>query len=117
MTVRLRILPRLYRDTDVALGPGKADLLAAIAATGSISAAARAMGLSYRRAWLLADTMNRCFADPLIVTAAGGSKGGGARLSAAGEDALATYRAMEAALGEAAAPFVARLARLAGPLP
>lgn len=111
MTPRLRINARLYRDGEIAIGPGKADLLDAIAATGSISAAARMMGLSYRRAWLLADTMNRCFFEPLIVTAAGGKSGGGASLSELGRRILADYRAMETALDAAAAPFAANLVK------
>ncbi len=111
MTPRLRINARLYRDGEIAIGPGKADLLDAIVKTGSISAAARQMGLSYRRAWLLADTMNRCFGEPLIVTAAGGKSGGGASLSALGQRILADYRAMESALEAAAAPFAATISR------
>jgi molybdate transport system regulatory protein len=89
---RLRIL----LGAAIAMGPGKADLLAAIDEHGSISAAARAMSMSYRRAWLLADTMNRCFREPLIEAATGGSHGGGARLTPFGRDVLARYRRMEA---------------------
>jgi len=88
---RLRIL----LGTDIALGPGKADLLDALARTGSISAAAREMGMSYRRAWLLVDTMNACFRQPLVETATGGKGGGGARVTEFGLDVLARYRAME----------------------
>lgn len=69
---------RVLTDSVVAIGPGKADLLAAIDATGSISAAARTMGMSYRRAWLLVDTMNTAFRAPLVSTAKGGVEGGGA---------------------------------------
>jgi molybdate transport system regulatory protein len=69
------------------MGPGKAALLRAIGETGSISAAGRALGMSYRRAWLLVDTMNRCFGAPLVETVAGA----GARVTAAGEAALADY--------------------------
>jgi molybdate transport system regulatory protein len=89
---RLRIL----LGAAIAMGPGKADLLAAIDKHGSISAAARAMSMSYRRAWLLADTMNRCFREPLIEAATGGSHGGGARLTPFGRDVLTRYRRMEA---------------------
>lgn len=78
------------------MGPGKADLLAAIGETGSISAAGRRLGMSYRRAWLLVETMNRCFRAPLVAAAKGGRSGGGARLTPAGAEALARYRAMEA---------------------
>ncbi len=79
-------------------GRARPTLLDAIAQHGSISAAARALGMSYRRAWLLVDTMNRCWAEPLVETAAGGSKGGGARISEAGRAVLAEYRALELAI-------------------
>jgi molybdate transport system regulatory protein len=90
-TPRLRILV----GAAVALGPGKADLLDAVADAGSISGAARAMGMSYRRAWTLVEAMNRDFREPLIETSAGGSGGGGARITDAGREALRRYRAME----------------------
>lgn len=98
----VQIRARLLHGDEIALGPGKADLLDAIAATGSISAAARAMGMSYRRAWLLVDTMNRCFKEPLVASAAGGSQGGGAHLTANGESVLQRYRALQAAVEAAA---------------
>jgi molybdate transport system regulatory protein len=79
----------------IAMGPGKADLLRAIAETGSISAAARHMEMSYRRAWLLVDTMNQCFSSPLVETATGGSRGGGARVTEFGKDVLDRYQRME----------------------
>jgi molybdate transport system regulatory protein len=93
MTASARL--RVLLGEATAIGPGKADLLDAIARTGSISGAARAMGMSYRRAWLLIDTMNRCFRQPLVETSAGGSGGGGARVTDFGHDVLARYRAME----------------------
>jgi molybdate transport system regulatory protein len=89
---RLRVL----LGEAVAIGPGKADLLEAIGREGSISAAARSMGMSYRRAWLLVDTMNRSFKAPLVESAAGGRGGGGAALSVMGQEVLSRYRAMEA---------------------
>lgn len=92
---RLRAQVRLLLDDEIALGPGKADLLSAIQTTGSISAAGKQMGMSYRRAWLLVDTMNRCFAEPLVITAKGGSHGGGAHLSELGEKILEIYRGMQ----------------------
>lgn len=88
---RLRIL----LGEAIAVGPGKADLLAAIAAEGSISAAARTMGMSYRRAWLLVDELNRVFVGPVVVSETGGRRGGGAVLTALGQDILRRYRAME----------------------
>ncbi|MEO8104321.1 MAG: LysR family transcriptional regulator [Betaproteobacteria bacterium] len=86
---------RIHFGEEIAIGPGKADLLEAIRKTGSISSAARELGMSYKRAWNLADTMNRCFREPLIDTATGGGGGGGARLSPFGEKVLAHYRSME----------------------
>jgi molybdate transport system regulatory protein len=88
---RLRIL----MGAAVALGPGKADLLDAVDHAGSISAAARTMGMSYRRAWILIEAMNRDFKEPLVETSAGGTGGGGAKVTAAGQEALRRYRAME----------------------
>lgn len=78
------------------LGPGKVQLLEAIAETGSISAAGRAMTMSYRRAWLLVDDLNRIFRAPLVEAQPGGAKGGGARLTPLGRDVVAYYRAIEA---------------------
>ena len=85
---------RVMFGTEIAIGPGKAELLEAIAATGSISASAKRVGMSYRRAWLLVDTMNRCFREPVVASATGGTGGGGARLTPFGERVLARYRAM-----------------------
>ncbi len=96
----LKLKVQLMVGDAIALGPGKADLLDAIRAHGSISAAARAMGMSYRRAWLLVDTMNRCWDPPLVATAPGSA---GARLTPAGEDVLARYRALQGRIGDAAA--------------
>lgn len=81
---------------DVAIGPGKADLLEGIQACGSIAAAGRAMGMSYKRAWLLVESMNRCFTAPLVEATKGGRSGGGARLSILGVEVLVRYRHMEA---------------------
>ena len=83
------------RGDESAMGPGKADLLEAIQRAGSISGAAREMGMSYKRAWDLVDTMNRCFKLPLVSTATGGSHGGGAQVTDFGRDILSRYRAME----------------------
>lgn len=94
----------------LALGPGKADLLDAIKAHGSISAAGRAMGMSYRRAWLLVDEMNRCFDPPVVETLRGGGLERGARVTDTGMAVLEAYREMEreaAAIAER--PAYARL--------
>jgi molybdate transport system regulatory protein len=80
-----------------AFGPGKAELLHHIAATGSIRTAATEMGLSYDRAWKLVRSMNALFREPLVVVARGGGTGGGASLTALGEDVLVRYSRMEAA--------------------
>ncbi len=78
-----------------AMGPGKADLLDAIHATGSISAAGRKLGMSYRRAWLLVDEMNRCFLTPVVEARLGGTGGGGARVTELGHEALRRYRELQ----------------------
>jgi len=109
---RLRIL----LGEAIAVGPGKADLLAAIAASGSISAAARAMGMSYRRAWLLASELNRVFVAPLIVAGSGGPRGGGATVTALGQDVLRRYRAMERLAAASLAEDLRDFARLLQPV-
>ena len=78
-----------------AMGPGRAALLAHIARTGSITSAARAMGMSYRRAWQLVDAMNKSFAEPVVITEVGGKRGGGAAVTALGKRLVTLYRAME----------------------
>ena len=85
------------------MGPGKADLLEAIERSGSISAAARALGMSYRRAWLLVDTMNRCFAEPLVEAHPGGGTRAGATVTPAGSAALAAYRSLSGQVEQGAA--------------
>jgi len=92
-TCRPRI--RIKAGKDIALGPGKVDLLEAIETAGSISAAARELGLSYRRAWDLVDTMNHCFKHPLVARVKGGKGGGGAQLTDEGRNILKLYRTME----------------------
>jgi molybdate transport system regulatory protein len=106
---RLKLKLQLYCGDEIAMGPGKADLLAAIAREGSISAAGRALGMSYRRAWLLVDTMNRCFEKPLVETHPGGGKAAGAKLTAEGEAALGAYRSLSSQVesGTAGADFEA----------
>ncbi len=93
----LKLKLQLACGDSYALGPGKADLLDAIRQEGSISAAGRALGMSYRRAWLLVDEMNRCFTDPLVETLRGGGRERGARLTGTGTAMLAAYRELEAA--------------------
>src|SRR4026209_1220408 len=93
---RLKLKLQLYCGDEIAIGPGKAGLLEAIRRTGSISAAGRDLGMSYRRAWLLVDTMNRCFKAPPVDTQPGGGKNAGARVTPEGEKALVAYRALSA---------------------
>ncbi|MFP1631878.1 winged helix-turn-helix domain-containing protein [Zhengella sp. ZM62] len=106
-TPRLRL--RILFGDDAMLGPGKADLLERIRDTGSIAAAGRAMGMSYKRAWSLVEAMNGFFRDPLVESSRGGTSGGGASLTAAGEQVLALYRAIE---DETAAANAGRIATL-----
>jgi molybdate transport system regulatory protein len=94
-----------------AMGPGKAELIERIAATGSISAAARAMGMSYRRAWQLAEALNRDFRRELISTAIGGRRGGGARVTPFGRRIAQLFRAMEKKASAAIAADLRRFQR------
>lgn len=94
---------------DIAFGPGKADLLQAIERSGSISGAARDMAMSYRRAWLLVEEMNRCFTQPLVATATGGARGGGAVVTEQGREVLARYRRMQKKAESAIAADLAQL--------
>ena len=103
--LRIRIL---FGDTAM-LGPGKADLLEAIRATGSIAAAGRSMGMSYKRAWSLVEEMNAAFRAPLVDSARGGAKGGGARLTETGAAVLDHYRRLEETVAEAGAGRIAAL--------
>lgn len=103
---------RVYAGDVIAMGPGKADLLDAINVTGSISAAGRALGMSYRRCWELVSIMNAQFVEPLVLSAKGGSNGGGAELSPLGTDVLKRYRAMERRAKKAIAPDVERMRSL-----
>lgn len=98
----LKLKAQLLCGGELAMGPGKADLLEAIQAEGSISGAGRRLGMSYRRTWLLVDTMNRCWSEPLVEATPGGGEHRGARVTAAGLQVLAAYRALEAAVAQAA---------------
>ena len=98
----LKLKIQLLCGDDLAIGPGKADLLEAIDREGSISGGGRAMGMSYRRTWLLVDTMNRCWSGPLVEATPGGGQQKGARLTEQGRQVLAAYRALEARLLAAA---------------
>jgi len=100
----VRLTVRIDFGAERALGPGKIRLLEAIGKTGSISRAGRALGMSYRRAWLLIDDMNRTFRAPVVATQPGGVKGGGAALTPFGVALIENYRAIEAQAAAAAMP-------------
>ena len=94
-----------------AMGPGKAELVERIASTGSISAAARAMGMSYRRAWQLVEALNKDYRERVVTTAAGGKRGGGARVTPFGRCLVAEYRRMEEKAATAIAGDLRRFQR------
>src|SRR5580692_13044805 len=98
----VRLTLRVDFGTDRAIGPGKVLLLEAIRDTGSISQAGRSLEMSYRRAWLLVDDMNRSFREPVVTTQPGGAQGGGAALTAFGREVIAKYRAVESRAAKAA---------------
>ena len=102
--VALRPRIRVVCGENIALGPGKVDLLALVAQTGSIREAAERMHMSYMRAWTLIKMMNACFKEPLVEAVRGGKSGGGARLTPTGRKALALYQQMEAACLSATKP-------------
>jgi molybdate transport system regulatory protein len=103
---------RIVLEPEIAIGPGKADILEGIRETGSIAAAGRRLGMSYKRAWLLVETMNACFKSPLVEASRGGRTRGGAILTPDGERVLHCYRRMEALTGEAIAKELATLRSL-----
>jgi molybdate transport system regulatory protein len=103
---------RVLRGREVALGPGKADLLTQIAKTSSIREAARQMGMSYMRAWTLIKTMNASFREPLVMTCRGGKEHGGAILTGTGQAALELYRRLEAQSERACAATWRKLNKL-----
>ena len=109
LSIRLDIAP------DVRVGPGKIRLLELVREHGSISAAGRASGMSYRRAWLLLDDLNRAFRDPVVDTARGGRSGGGAALTPFGERLIASYRAIEREAERVAERHLASLDAAASP--
>ena len=108
MQPRLRLLHR----GEIALGPGKADLLEALSRTGSLAQAARELEMSYMRAWSLVRTMNEAFREPLVVTHRGGQGRGGASLTPTGERALLLYRKMQQRALRATATELAALEKL-----
>lgn len=114
----MRIRLHIHVDERHSIGPGKVSLLEAVREHGSISAAARSMGMAYRHAWELVDDMNRAFASPVVEAASGGRAGGGARVTAFGQELVRRYRSMERATRRIVAREMAALgggAAAAGP--
>ena len=109
--LRLRIL-----FDEAMLGPGKAELLARIAETGSIAAAGRQMGMSYKRAWMLVEEMNAAFRDPLVTSTRGGPGGGGAHLTQSGARVLGLYRSIVETAQAAAAANISALEAMLRPV-
>jgi len=93
-----KVQVRFMLNDEIALGSGKVELLAAIAETGSIAAAGRKMNMNYRRAWLLVETMNRCFMSPLVVSCKGGNHGGGAEVTELGQQVITLYQELLATI-------------------
>lgn len=108
---------RIVFGQEVMLGPGKADLLERIRDTGSIAAAGRSMSMSYKRAWMLVESMNAAFREPLVESSRGGAKGGGAHLTATGAEVLANYRKLEDIMAEAGAARIAAIHALLRNMP
>lgn len=94
----IMVRPRIYLGESIAIGPGKIDLLRHVAEGRSISAAARAMGMTYKRAWLLIDSLNQGFGKPVVEAVSGGKGGGGAHLTPLGASLVTRYMALEAKL-------------------
>lgn len=105
---------RIDLPSGARIGPGKVRLLELVAETGSISAAGREMGMSYRRAWMLINSLNEAVGTPVVETRKGGSAGGGTILTGAGRRVIDCYRAMEARAAGAVATELAELEALAG---
>ena len=102
---------RVMGSGSPAIGPGKAALVEHIKKSGSISSAARAMGMSYRRAWQLVDALNESFTEPVVVTAIGGKRGGGAKVTIFGQELVRRFRAMENKASAAIAGDLQQLTR------
>ena len=108
------VRPRLYIGENIAIGPGKIDLLRQVGQTHSIAAAARALGVPYKRAWLLIDTLNQGFGRPVVEAATGGKGGGGASLTALGQQLVERYDALETSINASADKELLALRQLAG---
>jgi molybdate transport system regulatory protein len=109
---RLKLRMRVTVGDVIAVGPGKIELLEALDETGSITAAAKSLGMSYRRAWLLIDELNRALREPAVTTAAGGAKGGGSVLTESGQALVSLYREIEQQALAASKPEIRKLLKL-----
>ena len=107
------VRPRIYIGNGIAIGPGKIDLLRAVGETRSIAAAARSLGVPYKRAWLLIDSLNGGFGRPVVETATGGKGGGGASLTPLGQQLVERYDALETSLNASAGKELQALRDLA----
>ncbi|MDF1588075.1 MAG: LysR family transcriptional regulator [Gammaproteobacteria bacterium] len=94
------VKPRVYIGDTISIGPGKIEILRQVGNLHSISSAARALGMPYKRAWLLIDTLNQGFGKPVIETTTGGKKGGGAVITRLGQDLINCYDALEKSLNQ-----------------
>ena len=113
ITTAVLVRPRIYIGENIAIGPGKIDLLRQIGKTRSIAAAARALGVPYKRAWLLIDSLNQSFGRPVVETASGGKGGGGTSLTTLGQQLVERYDALEARINENAGKELQALRDLA----
>jgi molybdate transport system regulatory protein len=103
---------RIRKGDTIVLGPGKVELLEAVRQHGSISAAARSLDMSYRRAWLLIDELNRSLTSPATVSEQGGHSGGGCTLTPVGENIIRLYRNVETHAHQACAKQISELTKL-----
>jgi len=113
---RAMIRPRLYLAGPITIGPGKIDILRKVDETRSISAAARALGMTYKHAWLLIDSLNEGFGRPVVETATGGRGGGGTVLTELGRQLVERYVALEARLNSSAKAELDALVQLTRPV-
>lgn len=107
------VRPRISIGDAISIGPGKIDLLQKIRETHSISAAGRALGIPYKRAWLLIDSLNQGFGQPVVATISGGKGGGGTSLTPLGEALLVRYIALEERMNAASVKELDALQELA----
>lgn len=113
---KLKVTLRVDFDRDTAIGPGKIALLERMRDSGSLSQAARDLDMSYRRAWQLLSSLNQSFREPLVLTAVGGSGGGGSTLTPLGEKVIAAYRDFERDINARAGDYFGALTPTVSPM-